>query len=65
MDQQCDLGFHPSFPSRTGPFQARSAFVEFAHHCADRRMPRPAAVRIVNVSLHAVFGLGLYLGAVA
>ena len=29
------------------------------------RMPHPAAVRVVNVSVHAVFGLGLYLGAVA
>jgi hypothetical protein len=27
------------------------------------RMPHPAAVRVVNVSVHAVFGLGLYLGA--
>ena len=29
------------------------------------RTPNPAAVRLINVSVHAVFGLGLYLGAVA
>jgi hypothetical protein len=29
------------------------------------RTPNPAAVRAINVSVHAVFGLGLYLGAVA
>ncbi|HEV2549453.1 MAG TPA: DUF2938 family protein [Stellaceae bacterium] len=29
------------------------------------RTPKPVAVRIINVSVHAVFGLGLYLGAVA
>ena len=29
------------------------------------RTPKPATVRAVNVSVHAVFGLGLYLGAVA
>jgi hypothetical protein len=28
------------------------------------RTPKPAAVRIMNVSVHAVFGIGLYLGAV-
>ncbi len=28
------------------------------------RTPRPALVRAINVSVHAVFGLGLYLGAV-
>jgi hypothetical protein len=28
------------------------------------RAPHPVAVRAVNVSVHAVFGLGLYLGAV-
>lgn len=27
------------------------------------RTPRPAAVRTINLSVHAVFGLGLYLGA--
>jgi hypothetical protein len=26
------------------------------------RAPNPAAVRAVNVSVHLVFGLGLYLG---
>ncbi|SRR6266567_480272 len=29
------------------------------------RAPNPAATRAINVSVHAVFGLGLYLGAVA
>ncbi len=29
------------------------------------RTPNPAAVRLINGSVHAVFGLGLYLGAVA
>jgi len=29
------------------------------------RFPKPAAVRAVNVSTHAIFGLGLYLGAAA
>ncbi len=29
------------------------------------RTPNPAAVRAINVSVHAVFGLGLYLGALA
>jgi hypothetical protein len=29
------------------------------------RTPNPAAVRAINVSMHAVFGMGLYLGAVA
>jgi hypothetical protein len=28
------------------------------------RTPNPAAVRLINVSVHTVFGLGLYLGAV-
>jgi len=28
------------------------------------RAPNPTAVRAINVSVHAVFGLGLYLGAV-
>jgi hypothetical protein len=27
------------------------------------RFPKPNAVRVVNVSTHAIFGLGLYLGA--
>jgi len=27
------------------------------------RTPKPAAVRAVNVSVHAIFGIGLYLGA--
>ncbi|SRR6266446_2761406 len=27
--------------------------------------PNPAAVRLINVSVHAVFGFGLYLGAIA
>ncbi len=27
------------------------------------RMPHPGAVRAINVSVHTVFGLGLYLGA--
>lgn len=27
--------------------------------------PHPAVVRIVNISVHAVFGIGLYLGALA
>jgi len=30
-----------------------------------QRAPNPAAVRLINVSVHAVFGLGLYLGAIA
>ena len=29
------------------------------------RTPKPEAVRAVNISVHAAFGLGLYLGAVA
>ena len=29
------------------------------------RTPNPAAVRAINVSVHAAFGVGLYLGAVA
>jgi hypothetical protein len=29
------------------------------------RMPHPAGVRAINVSVHTVFGLGLYLGAIA
>ncbi len=29
------------------------------------RTPNPGATRIINVSVHTVFGLGLYLGAVA
>jgi hypothetical protein len=29
------------------------------------RAPRPAVVRTVNVSVHAIFGVGLYLGVVA
>ena len=29
------------------------------------RFPNPAAVRVLNVSTHAIFGLGLYLGAAA
>lgn len=29
------------------------------------RFPNPAVVRVVNVSTHAIFGLGLYLGAAA
>jgi len=29
------------------------------------RTPNPATVRAINVSVHAVFGLGLYLGAIA
>ena len=29
------------------------------------RTPRPAVIRAVNVSVHAAFGVGLYLGAVA
>lgn len=28
------------------------------------RTPKPAAVRAINVSVHIIFGLGLYLGAV-
>jgi hypothetical protein len=28
-------------------------------------LPNRAAVRAINVSVHAIFGLGLYLGAVA
>src|SRR5258708_18312294 len=28
------------------------------------RTPKPAAVRAVNVSVHTVFGVGLYLGAI-
>jgi hypothetical protein len=28
------------------------------------RAPNPRAVRAINVSVHAAFGLGLYLGAV-
>jgi len=28
------------------------------------RTPKPAAVRLMNVSVHATFGIGLYLGAV-
>lgn len=28
------------------------------------RTPKPAAVRAINISVHAIFGLGLYLGAV-
>ncbi len=28
------------------------------------RLPKPAAVRAVNVSAHTVFGVGLYLGAI-
>ena len=28
------------------------------------RTPKPAAVRAVNVSVHTVFGAGLYLGAI-
>ena len=27
--------------------------------------PHPGAMRAVNVSVHAVFGIGLYLGAIA
>ena len=27
--------------------------------------PKPAVIRVVNVSVHAVFGVGLWLGAVA
>jgi hypothetical protein len=27
------------------------------------RAPKPAAVRTINMSVHAVFGLGLYIGA--
>ena len=29
------------------------------------RTPNPAAVRAINASVHVVFGLGLYLGALA
>lgn len=29
------------------------------------RAPRPAAIRAINVSVHAAFGVGLYLGAIA
>jgi hypothetical protein len=29
------------------------------------RFPKPGAVRAVNASTHAIFGLGLYLGAAA
>ena len=29
------------------------------------RFPNPAAVRAINASTHAIFGLGLYLGAAA
>ena len=29
------------------------------------RMPKPAATRAINVSVHAAFGVGLYLGAIA
>ena len=29
------------------------------------RAPHPAAVRAINASVHAVFGIGLYLGAIA
>jgi len=29
------------------------------------RTAKPAAVRAINVSVHAIFGLGLYLGAIA
>jgi hypothetical protein len=29
------------------------------------RAPHPSVVRIVNISVHAVFGIGLYLGAIA
>ena len=29
------------------------------------RTPKPLAFRAINVSGHAVFGIGLYLGAVA
>lgn len=29
------------------------------------RTPKPAAVRAINISVHAIFGLGLYLGALA
>lgn len=29
------------------------------------RTPNPASVRAINISVHLVFGLGLYLGAVA
>jgi hypothetical protein len=29
------------------------------------RAANPAAVRAINVSVHAAFGLGLYLGAIA
>ncbi len=28
------------------------------------RTPKPGAVRAVNVSVHTVFGIGLYLGAI-
>jgi Protein of unknown function (DUF2938) len=27
-------------------------------------VPRPGATRAINVSVHAVFGIGLYLGAI-
>jgi hypothetical protein len=30
-----------------------------------RRTPNPTAVRAINVSAHSVFGLGLYIGALA
>jgi hypothetical protein len=29
------------------------------------RAPNPPAIRVINISVHAAFGLGLYLGAIA